>query len=413
MLASIVLPRPTSSARMARPPICRSTRWATSIWWGSSLIALASRVINRSKPGTRATRSASRRRSYQARSAGAPRSCSANTVSERSSTDQTSSAGGVVEPSGRVFGGMGLNYVMHRAFVAALLSVLTTDACTHRPGAAAPDATPSGVLTVAQRVEHLDVVGREPMVVEHPDGSLFVAGYGEPRPTLWKSRDRGATWTRVDVGSEAQGAIGNSDVDLAVGRDGTLYFVNMLFDRAALEGRQIAIGVSRDTGATWAWTTLSQTRFDDRPWVAVAPQGEVAVRIVPLSASGNKFDPGVDLIAVSTDGGTTWQKRPAPGQRDWSQEDTGRVTPRWVEPLAWDGDGRLYALWTDTTGVWLARSADRGGTWTSWRVVSSRTRSYYPYLVARGHGDLAATWFSGVGDDIEWHAARLQVRDDR
>src|SRR6266702_7733206 len=32
MLASIVLPRPTSSARMARPPIWRSTRWATSIW---------------------------------------------------------------------------------------------------------------------------------------------------------------------------------------------------------------------------------------------------------------------------------------------------------------------------------------------------------------------------------------------
>src|SRR5439155_727252 len=93
MLASIVLPRPTSSARMARPPICRSTRWATSIWWGSSLIALASSVINRSKPGTRAIRSASRRRSYQARSAGAPRSCSANTVSERSSTDQTSAAG--------------------------------------------------------------------------------------------------------------------------------------------------------------------------------------------------------------------------------------------------------------------------------------------------------------------------------
>src|SRR5947207_7355248 len=93
MLASIVLPRPTSSARMARPPICRSTRWATSIWWGSSLIALASRVINRSKPGTRAIRSASRRRSYQARSAGAPRSCSAKILSERSSTDQTSAAG--------------------------------------------------------------------------------------------------------------------------------------------------------------------------------------------------------------------------------------------------------------------------------------------------------------------------------
>src|SRR5439155_7290422 len=132
---------------------------------------------------------------------------------------------------------------VHRAFVAVLLSVLTTGACTHRGGAAAPGATPCGILAVGQGVEHLDVAGRKPMVVEHPDGSLFVAGYGlQPRPTLWRSRDRGATWTRVDVGSEAQGAIGNSDVDLAVSRDGTLYFVNMFFDRVALEGTQIAIG---------------------------------------------------------------------------------------------------------------------------------------------------------------------------
>ena len=161
----------------------------------------------------------------------------------------------------------------------------------------------------------------------------------------------------------------------------------MLYDRAANEGRQIAIGVSRDAGATWSWTTLSTMRFDDRPWVAVAPdgmvhviwndgngvsntssrdrgvtwsrgarirtqggsshlavgpRGEVAVRIVPLSASGNKFDPGVELIAVSIDGGTTWQKRPPPGQRDWAPLDSSGVV-RWVEPLAWDGEGRLYA----------------------------------------------------------------------
>ena len=108
-------------------------------------------------------------------------------------------------------------------------------------------------LALAQRVEHIDVVAREPMVAQLPDGTLFVAGYGSPRPTLWKSGDHGATWTRVDVGADA---VGNSDVELAVARDGTLYFASMLYDREKNEGVQIAVGASRDAGATWKWTNV-------------------------------------------------------------------------------------------------------------------------------------------------------------
>src|SRR6267154_4208688 len=107
MLASIVLPRPTSSARMARPLMWRSTRWATSIWCGSALIAFASSVISRSKPGTRAIRSASRRSSCQSRSVGGAWSRFANASRECSSTDQTSSAGGVGR--GRAVGDSGID----------------------------------------------------------------------------------------------------------------------------------------------------------------------------------------------------------------------------------------------------------------------------------------------------------------
>jgi hypothetical protein len=234
---------------------------------------------------------------------------------------------------------------------------------------AIPNALTGNSLIVADPVDHLDVVAREPMIAEHPDGSLFVSGYGEPVPTLWKSSDRGTTWTSVNVGTEADGAIGNSDVDLAVARDGTIYFVTMSFDRKALQGTHISIGVSRDLGAMWSWTLLSKIPFVDRPWVrlapdgtahviwndghgvchavsknrgltwierprihsqggsnhlAIGPHGEVAVRITPLSASGRKIDEGVDLVAVSTDGGTTWQKHAAPGQREWTRESPER-----------------------------------------------------------------------------------------
>src|SRR5207247_10997016 len=92
---------------MARPLMGRSTRWATSIWCGSALIAFASSVISRSKPGTRAIRSASRRSSCQAVSVGGVWSRFANASRECSSTDQTSSAGGAGR--GRTGGDSGID----------------------------------------------------------------------------------------------------------------------------------------------------------------------------------------------------------------------------------------------------------------------------------------------------------------
>ena len=314
---------------------------------------------------------------------------------------------------------------------------------------------------LVQHVDNVDEPAREPSIVEHPDGTLFVSGYGglppffrlQQVPRLWKSTDHGATWTRVNVGSEADGALANSDVSLAVASDGTLYFATMEFDNEAREGKHVVIGVSKDAGTTWHWTMLSKKRFDDRPWVAVAPDGtahviwndgsgvyhslsrdrgatwsipqsihleggsshlavgpngQVAVRIVPASASGNKFSAGVDVIAVSIDGGTTWQKRPAPGQRHWALHAEAAI-PRWVEPLAWDSQGCLYYLWTDIKGVWLGQSLDLGVTWNRWRVAEIDDISYYPYLAARGPGELAATWFSGASEALEWHVARIQI----
>ena len=121
--------------------------------------------------------------------------------------------------------------------------------------------------------------------------------------TLWKSRDGGTTWARVDVGPDApraQGAVGNSDMDLAVAPDGTIYFVTLFFDVEKYEGRQVSVGVSKDVGATWKWTLLSNTRFDDRPWVKVAPDGTAHVI----------WNDGAGVChAVSQDGGLTWTER--------------------------------------------------------------------------------------------------------
>jgi Tol biopolymer transport system component len=351
--------------------------------------------------------------------------------------------------------------------VIALCFVATTN-CKRSEEAdrAASESTAPWTLILAAPIDHLDVVAREPMILEHPDGSLFVGGFGASRMkeirtdelTLWRSRDGGTTWARINVGPgapRAQGAVGNSDMDLAVAPDGTLYFVTLFFDVEKYEGRQVCVGVSKDVGATWTWTLLSKTRFDDRPWIEVAPDGmahviwndgagvchavsqdagltwterdrihpqggsshlamgpngELAARITPLSASGNRYDEGVDLVAVSTDRGMKWQKYPAPGVRDWTPPSSEtESTPRWVEPLAWDAQGFLYSLWTGAGGVWLARSADQGRTWTTWRVADGPEPAFYPYLVARGPGELAATWFSARQEVVQAHAARIDV----
>ena len=333
-------------------------------------------------------------------------------------------------------------------------------ACASKPVSSAARSYQRSLKAV-QRVEHLDLTAREPAVIEHPDGTLFVAGYfNESIPTLYRSNDQGATWERVSMGKDAEGA-GNSDVDLAMAADGTLYYISMVYDRQKDEGTQISIGASDNRGETWRWKTVSRTRGDDRPWIdvapdgtahavwndgkgvshvvstdrgqtwseprrihgeggsshlAVGPHGELAVRITPFSKSGFVFNPAIDLIAVSEDRGDTWRKSPAPSQLKWVNWEEVDKDPnsieRWVEPLAWDTAGNLYHLWTDTSGVHLARSADRGRTWRSSRIVSTGPRPHYPYLTARGNGELAATWYTGTDSDLRAHIAQITVRDD-
>jgi hypothetical protein len=311
-------------------------------------------------------------------------------------------------------------------------------------------AAPATALRLADRVDHIDLLAREPMVVEAPDGALFVSGYGAGRPTLWKSIDHGAIWKLVDVGTAESGAVGNSDVDLAMALDGTLFYVNMTFDPKKMEGTRIAVGVSQDSGAHWRWRTLSENRFDDRPWVAVASDGtahviwndgsgvlhstsrdagatwtqpggsshlavgpnrEVAVRVAPSSASGGKFDPGIDLIVVSTDGGTTWKTHNAPGERQWSA-DLDVFPPRWVEPIAWNDEGKLFYFWTSQNELWLGSSMDRGETWKTSKLGAGPEPAYFPYLVAHGKGELACAWFSGRGATLQAHAGMIFVGED-
>jgi len=114
---------------------------------------------------------------------------------------------------------------------------------------------------------------------------------------------------------------------------------------------------------------------------------------------------------VSTDGGRTWITHDAPGTRgiwDTTFSDPTKV-PRWVEPVAWDADGVLYHLWSEGNDLVLGRSVDQGVTWLSWIVANDGEVAYFPYLIARGSGELAATWLTGRKDSLMVNVALIQA----
>jgi hypothetical protein len=259
---------------------------------------------------------------------------------------------------------------------------------------------------------------------------------------MWASRDGGASWEAMDVGAPAEGAVGNSDIDLALAPDGTLYAASMSFSAV---GHSIALGTSQDLGLTWRWVVVSAQPAVDRPWVAVAPegrahavwndgavvhhaasadrgatwvegplvhvrggdgslavgpQGALAVRIIPASGSGYTEHEGQDGVAVSEDGGASWTFRPLPGNRTYTSVPGFLLgSPdefRWADPLAFDGAGTLYAAWPEGPDLHLGRSPDLGASWDVVVLPADGDAPVYPYL--RAHpaepGVLAMTWFT-------------------
>lgn len=342
-------------------------------------------------------------------------------------------------------------------------------ACTLALGIGAYAAIAAGAppsLTLVQRTEHRDLSCREPAVLVMPSGRLFVAGYGhdddgevQRTPRLWTSDASGAAWARVPLGTEAEGAEGNSDVALAASTDGTIYLASMIYDRSAgpddpQRRGGIRVGVSHDEGRTWQWQVISRAGHDDRPWVLVAPDGvahlfwndgthvnysrstdagrtwsatrslhagggsshaavgaagELAVRVVPWSASGARYHPGVDLLLVSLDAGQTWVERPVPGVRHWETPEGGGI-PRWVEPVAWGPGRTLHLLWAQADGVHFADSADLGQHWSQTRILATREDDpyFFPSLLSRSDGSWIASWYVGSGESLRWQAAVIR-----
>jgi hypothetical protein len=342
----------------------------------------------------------------------------------------------------------------------AVLLLLLLSACVSEH-----DATESITVTADDPVDYLSADSsnvNEPMVVEHPDGTLFVCGYGgRGGPRLYQSQDAGQSWDRVDIGTAEDGAVGNSDCDLAVGPEGTVYLTKMLHSQG-VGGLGVAIAARPADENRWFWTTISEELGSDRPWVevgpdgtahlvwnrgqqrdstaergvlytrskdegrtwappkliypygasshlAVGPNGELALRIIPHIWERRPRNFEGDFVAISLDGGDTWDLKAPPRIHNWEADAYFEEVPRWVEPLAWDDQSTLYHLWSEITSLQLARSTDQGTTWTISELVASTDTLYFPYLTARGTDEIAAVWHTGQGMDLKVQVAVARV----
>lgn len=369
------------------------------------------------------------------------------------------------------------------AAAALLLAGCVAPAADLEAGSAAAEALRELVAGAPVRVS-ASQPAREPSIALAADGTLFVAGYwGATRfaergpgdadnvllsPLVWRSRDDGATWERLATGNVADGAVGNSDVSLAIGPDGRVWIASLHFVPVVAPvglvvpgapygatASAVYVGWSDDGGDSWTWTLARRGPYVDRPWIRigedglahlvwndhegvyhatstdgaqwtparrvaegggtggfdVSDAGELAVRVVPLRGSGLYPMGDADGVAVSADRGETWTMRALPGERVW---DAGTLSatvaiPRAWDPVAFDASGRLCAAWAEPGSMQLACSEDLAATWSTPRAIAddAHGQPFFPFL-RRADDGLAASWFADADGVISAHAARLR-----
>jgi hypothetical protein len=151
--------------------------------------------------------------------------------------------------------------------------------------------------------------------------------------------------------------------------------------------------VSKDHGQSWSMPnaiTLPQSGHEmlhGKP--VLLKDGTI---LAPYVDTSNRYltDPGVVRVALSHDGGDSWEQREVATVR----QDTGGL---WPVEAAVDDQGTAYLVWTERVGdsvaVHVASSSDEGQSWTRMTDVASHGVHAVPWIAARGNGTLAVGWY--------------------
>lgn len=366
--------------------------------------------------------------------------------------------------------------------VLTILCIAVAGCITELPGSpSGPDL--SGALPLPNFLPPVAVShtapGAEPVVAVASDGTLFVEGVGTTLlpgtnvrtnvNKVWRSTDRGGTWT--DVTPPGPGQERSNDGFVAVGNGDTVYAANVF---------SLTLQVYRSTDKGNTWTLLNVPRIPllmHRHWIV--PEGDSTVHLA-IEAFPPEYGtylagqrPVTDPLGTpnqgmwytrSTDRGSTWTspvlidpnvnfagqgnlvldaprralyvvRYEEPGRSAFAQTyesgtwylvashdggNTWRRTPMFdltselaaaLPSTAVDATGKLYVAWSQEAAgasrLHYAYSKDQGATWSPpQRIPVGDGAHAMPWIVARGSGEVGLMWYHA---DAEGRASKIDV----
>jgi BNR repeat-like domain len=279
------------------------------------------------------------------------------------------------------------------------------------------------------------------------------------------SSDGGNTWklARVQKGQAENESYG--DPHLAYGADGSVYLVTLRDNFRKANAGNTELARSRDNGKTWDRTTLLP--WNDRPFLVTDGGGGERDGLIACYAAGSK-----PLVAVSRDGGqsfSAWKPllstgmtrgmgtgvrlsdgtlvvsygmppaavtvaRSTDGGQSYREApNVGRYKPGILglpdlasDPASPAYKDRLYLVWPDQTPigkhVWLARSQDRGETWSRPVLLSeqpgegeaaTRYDSFLPAVSVNKAGVVGVMWYDSRNLPAKRRAWNIRFRASR
>jgi hypothetical protein len=119
--------------------------------------------------------------------------------------------------------------------------------------------------------------------------------------------------------------------------------------------------------------------------------------VAPSKSSGSAYNEA--FVSVSNDGGTTWTVKPIGCSTKWGGSLDHNFPNVSVAP-----DGTVWYAVSNDTNVFVAKSTDRGSTWTCSGAVSTVAQAIFPWLAATSNGvDLVYYGRVGSGSTSTWY----------